>query len=101
MSVSTDIKKQPLLTPEERDEDLAVAPPSYADSASAPTTYGDGNVFSDLPRPGQMTYRAGQTEPYISRVERSTWSTSLLGCFSEPVGCTSPSYHLPHLSHLY
>ena len=82
-----DSKKQPLLSEEE-----APAPPSYAASAASPTV-GDGNIFSDLPRPGQMDYRAGQAEPYTSRAERSDWSSSILGCFSEPTSCTFP-HHL-------
>jgi hypothetical protein len=88
---STDIKKTPLLSDQE--DVVVAAPPSYSASATSPTV-GDGNIFSDFPRPGQMDYSRAAPEPYVARADRGNWTTSILGCFSQPTTCThlySPS----------
>ncbi|CCX07782.1 PLAC8 family-domain-containing protein [Pyronema domesticum] len=86
-AAATDSKTAHLL--QEEEPAPIEAPPSYADSSKpAPPVIGDGNVFSDLPRPGMtrpgMTYGPGQAQVYIPRDRKGTWSFGLFSCFSDP-----------------
>lgn len=62
-------------------------PPSYSDATgtSSSTAYGDGNVFTDLPRP-TMAYSAARREPYQPR--RKGWSFGFFDCFRDPGAST-------------
>jgi hypothetical protein len=90
---ATDSKNAALLEQQTSEE----APPSYSETSTAtssapPLVIGDGNVFSDLPRPG-MTYGRGQREDYISRSERKgTWTFGLFDCFRDPTASNSPRF---------
>jgi hypothetical protein len=82
---ATDSKNAALL--EQASEE---APPCYSETSSTPLVVGDGNVFSDLPRPG-MTYGGGQREAYVPRAERKgTWTFGLFDCFRDPGASTTP-----------
>jgi hypothetical protein len=86
-AAATDSKTAHLL--QEEEPAPVEAPPSYVDSSKpAPPVIGDGNVFSDLPRPGMtrpgMTYGPGQAQAYIPRDRKGTWSFGLFSCFSDP-----------------
>ena len=102
---ASDSKSAHLLAPDEAGE--VEAPPSYAASAAAPkapAVIGDGNVFSDLPRPGMsMNYGPGQQQPYESWARRSgngtgTWSNSLFACFGD-MGATAKACCCPCVSY--
>ncbi|KAF8540060.1 PLAC8 family-domain-containing protein [Trichophaea hybrida] len=80
-AAATDSKTAHLLQDEEQQP--TEAPPSYAAASSKPVV-GDGNVFSDIPRPG-MSYGPEHRQTYIPRAERKgTWSFGLFSCFSDP-----------------
>jgi len=88
---ATDSKTAHLLQNEEQQP--VEAPPSYA-AASKPVI-GDGNVFSDIPRPG-MSYSADHRQAYIPRSERKgTWSFGLFSCFSDPAASPSSLLQSP------
>lgn len=67
---------------------MVTEPPSYTDATSATsssTPYGDGNVFTDLPRP-TMNYSAARREPYQPR--KKGWSYGFFDCLRDPVSST-------------
>lgn len=70
-------------------------PPSYSDATAttSATAYGDGNVFTDLPRP-TMAYSTARREAYQPR--RKGWSTGFFDCFRDPGASTfiSPNIRL-------
>ena len=67
-----------------RTSDQEEAPPSYTET-SAPKVIGDGNVFSDMPRPGSMSYAPPATRSaYVPRAERpGSWSFGMFSCFGD------------------
>jgi Cys-rich protein (TIGR01571 family) len=75
----TDNKNAALLQKDEQE-----APPSYSETSGSTIVIGDGNAFSDIPRPG-MTYGPGRSEAYVPRAERKgTWSFGFFNCLSDP-----------------
>jgi len=84
-AASTDNKSASLLVQEDV-EVAAEAPPSYTETPGSNKVMGDGNVYSDLPRPG-MTYAAGQAQTYVPRAERKSWTVGFFDCFSDPGSC--------------
>lgn len=103
---ASDSKSAHLLAPDGAGE--VDAPPSYAASAATskpPLVVGDGNVFSDLPRPGMtMNYGPGQQQPYEPSARRGgasgrgTWTNSLFACFSD-TGATAKACCCPCVSY--
>jgi len=83
----TDSKSASLLQPAGEE-----APPVYSEASSdSPIVIGDGNVFSDIPRPGAMNYGPGNRQSYIPRAERKgTWNFGLFDCFSDPGASNAP-----------
>ncbi|KAH0613914.1 uncharacterized protein H6S33_005800 [Morchella sextelata] len=77
---------------------MVTEPPSYTDATSATsssTPYGDGNVFTDLPRP-TMTYSAARREPYQPR--RKGWSYGFFDCLRDPAS-TAKAVFCPCVSY--
>lgn len=67
---------------------LVSDPPSYSDATatSSATAYGDGNVFTDLPRP-TMAYSTARREAYQPR--KKGWTVGFFDCFRDPTASTS------------
>ncbi|KAI5778719.1 PLAC8 family-domain-containing protein [Geopyxis carbonaria] len=79
----TDSKSAPLLAGEDAPVD---APPSYTPSSAgdaAKPVFGDGNVYSDLPRPGAMRYSAAARQAYTPRAERPGWRFGMFSCLGD------------------
>jgi len=91
----TDSKSASLLQPAGEE-----APPVYSEASSdSPIVIGDGNVFSDIPRPGAMNYGPGNRQSYVPRAERKgTWNFGLFDCFSDP-GATAKACCCPCVSY--
>lgn len=82
----TDSKSASLLQPTSEE-----APPIYSETSGSTIVVGDGNVFSDIPRPGAMNYGPGNRQSYVPRAERKgTWNFSLFDCFSDPGASRAP-----------
>lgn len=63
------------------DDTLAEAPPSYSETPR--TLIGDGNIFTHSP-PMEMLYAPTDTQPYVPRSERLTWTFGFFDCFRDP-----------------
>ena len=82
----TDSKSASLLQPASEE-----APPVYSETSGSAIVVGDGNVFSDIPRPGAMNYGPDNRQSYVPRAERKgTWSFGLFDCFSDPGASKAP-----------